>query len=80
MLDITEDALEELITTYARHNATTTDRTPNRSLRRYRNGFVRDTAAADRAGYAWSASSRSTPRLSSGVSPQNNRAGRRQLE
>ncbi|WP_346125519.1 hypothetical protein [Micromonospora coerulea] len=49
MLDITEDALEELITTYARHIATTTGRTPDRSLRRYRDGIVSDTAAADRA-------------------------------
>jgi hypothetical protein len=48
MLDITEDALEELITTYARHNVTTTGRPPDRSLRRYRDSIV-GTAAADRA-------------------------------
>ncbi|MER7893556.1 hypothetical protein ABTX15_27450 [Micromonospora sp. NPDC094482] len=49
MLDITEDALEELITTYVRHAATTTSRAPDRSLGRYRDGIVSDTAAADRA-------------------------------
>ncbi|WNM37566.1 hypothetical protein RMN56_20645 [Micromonospora halotolerans] len=49
MLDITEGALEELTTTYARHNATTTGRPPARSLRRYRDGIVGDAAAADRA-------------------------------
>lgn len=49
MLDITEDALEELATTYARHNATTPRRPPDRSGRRYRDGIVGDTAAADRA-------------------------------
>jgi hypothetical protein len=49
MLDITEDALEELITTYARHNATTTGRPPDRSVRRHRDGIVGDAAATDRA-------------------------------
>jgi hypothetical protein len=49
MLDITEDTLEQLITTYARHTAATTGRTQDRSPRRYRDGIVGDTAAADRA-------------------------------
>ncbi len=48
MLDITEDALEELITTYVRHNATKPGRTQDRSLHRYRERVVGDTAA-DRA-------------------------------
>jgi hypothetical protein len=49
MLGITEDALEELVATYARHNATPSGRPSGRSLRRFRDGFVGDIAAADRA-------------------------------
>ncbi|KAB8178335.1 hypothetical protein [Microbispora catharanthi] len=49
MLDITENALEELIATYARHITTTAGRRPGRPLRRFRDDTVGDTAAADRA-------------------------------
>lgn len=47
-LDITEDALEELITTYVRHTVTATGGPTSRSLRRYRDGIAHDTAQADR--------------------------------
>ncbi|GAB2963617.1 hypothetical protein GCM10027280_60680 [Micromonospora polyrhachis] len=46
-LKITEDALEELITTYARHTATAVGRSRDRP--RHRVGLDRDAASADRA-------------------------------